>query len=303
MKYTTLSKLAVRVLEEKESRPKVVAVAAADDLHTLEAVLCAARDGIAVPLLTGDRAGIREKLTQLDQKPEDYEIIDAGSPEDAAFQAALAVKEGRANFLMKGLIPTGPMLKVFFREETGFRIGRPISHISLAQTPSYHKLLCISDSAINIRPTLEVKRAMIENAVSALRSMGFDRPKVAVLTSTELINPKMPETQDAQVLKDMNQQGLITDCLVEGPISFDLAVSKEAAEIKGLSSPVYGDADLLITPDIASGNILLKSLRYCAGASTAGIVVGGRAPLVLTSRAVAPMDKYWPIVLAAAAAK
>ena len=303
MIYTSLEQLAQRVLDTKRGKKKVVAVVAANDEHTLEAVTHAARDGIATPLLVGEQDGIRAKLTALGQDPGDYEIIDADSLEACALLAAQAVKDSRADFLMKGLIPTNTMLKVLFSEEAGFRTGKAISHMSVAQVPTYHKLIAITDAAINIKPTLEQKQSMIENAVQAMLMMGFDTPKVAVLASTEQVNPKMPETQDAQALKEMNRKGLLTDCIVEGPISYDLAVSKKSAEIKGMDSPVCGDADLLVTPDIAAGNILLKSLRYSAGAGTAGIVVGGRAPLVLTSRAVEPQDKYWPLVLAASASR
>jgi phosphate butyryltransferase len=303
MIYTSLQQLADRVRDKKGAKTKTSAVIAADDEHTLEAAAQAARDGIANPLLVGQAQNIKDKLAALGEDPKDYEIIQADSPEDCALKAALAVRDHRADFLVKGLINTNVMLKVLFGEAAGFRGAGNISHLSVAQAPSYHKLLGVTDAAINVRPNLEQKRSMIENAVRAMRLMGFDAPKVAVLASTELVNPKMPETLDAQALKEMNRQGLITDCLVEGPISFDVAFSKEAAQIKRLDNPVCGDADLMVCPDIVSANILLKCLRYAGGARTAGIVVGGRAPLVLTSRAVEAQDKYWPMILAASACR
>ena len=171
----------------------------------------------------------------------------------------------------------------------------------MVEVPAYHKLLAITDAAINIRPNLQQKRAIIDNAVEAMRRMGFDPPKVAVLAATEEVNPKMPETLDAAALQRMNRDGEITGCVVEGPLSYDLAVSKESAAIKGISSAVCGDADLLLAPDIAAGNILLKALRYSAGVRTASVVIGGRVPVVLTSRAADAADKYWPVILAASA--
>jgi len=302
MKYTRLDQLAKRVLAAGNGRLKVAAVIAANEEHTLEAAVSAHKDGIATPLLVGEAQGIRDKLSALGMDPGGFEIIDALTPEECALKGAIALKDKRADFLMKGLIATNTMLKVLFSQEAGFRTGNAISHMSVAEAPAYHKLIAITDAAINIKPNLDQKRAMIENAVAAMTAMGFDAPKVAVLASTETVNPKMPETEDAHALKEMNRRGEIAGCVVEGPISFDLAVSPNSARIKGMDSPVCGDADLLVCPDIASANILLKSLRYFAKAGTAGIVVGGRAPLVLTSRAVDPQDKYWPMVLAASAA-
>lgn len=302
MIYTSLEQLAERVLKD-DKRKKTAAVINADDHHTLEAALHAARDGIVSLLLLGDKPGITAKLRDLDADPQAFEIIHTTAPEQSALEAALAIKDGRADFLMKGLINTNVMLKTLFSEAAGFKVGHHISHLALAQVPRYHKLLGITDVAINMYPTLEHKKLIIENAVRAMSRMGMDPPKVAVLASTEVVNPKMPETVDADALKQMNLRGELTGCTVAGPISFDLAISKESAAIKKIDDPVCGDADLLVVPDISAGNILLKALRYAAGAGSAGIVIGGRAPIVLTSRAVDPQDKYWPLVLAAAASE
>lgn len=301
MIYTSLEQLAKRVFDQANSSKKTVAVIAADDDHTIEAVTHAAENGIADPVLIGDRAGIRQKLFSHGKDPDAYSVIHAGSNEECSLLAARLLLEGKADFLMKGHIPTNTMLKQLFSKEAGFRTGKIISHLSVAEVPSYHKLIAITDAAINLNPNLEEKRFMIENAVQTMLRMGFDCPKVAVLASTEVANEKMPETMDASLLKEMNAQGVIRDCVIDGPLSFDLAVSRKSVQIKGMTSPVGGDADLLVTPNIAAGNILLKTLRYSAGASTAGIVIGGRAPVVLTSRSVEPMDKYWPLILAASA--
>jgi phosphate butyryltransferase len=300
MIYTKLDQLAERVRAAGASA-KTMAVVAADDRHTLEAATHALADGI-VPLLFGDRGGITAKLRELAFDPADFEIVDATSDEDCVGAAVEAVRAGRAAFLMKGLIPTNVLMKTLFSAQSGFRAGDLVSHVSVVEIPSYHKLLAITDAAINIRPDLTQKRAMIENAVAALRGMGFDPPKVAVLAAVEQVNARMPETTDARALRDMNQNGWLAECVVEGPLSYDLAISREAAAIKGVVSPVCGDADLLVTPDLAAGNILLKALRYSARIRSAGIVVGGRVPVVLTSRAADADDKYWPVILAASVA-
>ena len=300
MIYKSLNQLAERVLQSNAAK-RIVAVIAAEDGHTLEAVIHAADKGIVTPLLLGRKAVVEEELRKLDANPAHFNIEHAETPEEAARAAGFAIKDGRADFLMKGLIPTGLMLKTLFAEETGFRVGSLVSHMSIVDIPNHHKLVTITDAAINIRPELEQKKVIIENAVRVLHRLGMENPKVAVLASTEQPNPKMPETLDGAELKAMNQRGEITGCIVEGPLPYDLAMCKESAAIKGVQSPVYGDADLLVCHDIAAANSLLKALRHSANAGSAGIVAGGKAPIVLTSRAAAAQDKYWPMVLAASA--
>jgi phosphotransacetylase len=180
--------------------------------------------------------------------------------------------------------------------------GRKLSLIGFYETPKYHKLFAVSDMGLNTYPDLAGKRLIIENAVQLLHALGIENPKVAVLSSVEKVNPKMPDAVDGAQLKLMNARGEITGCTVEGPISFDLATSREAAAIKGYDSPVAGDADLLIVPDIAAGNILVKCLTGFCGALTAGAVLGARVPVILTSRSAEAADKYYSIALAACAA-
>lgn len=300
MSYTTLEALEAHVFAQSKQK-RVVAVAEAAEEHVLEAVRDAVRKGLVRALLYGRADLVAEKLQALGEKPSEYEIIHTESPEESAFQAGLAAGEGRADFILKGLIPTNILLKNLFRQETGFRTGGLISHMNIVQIPTYHKLLALCDAAINMRPDLEQKRHILCNAVSALRRMGIENPKVAVLASAETVNEKMPESVDAAALKAMNACGEITGCQVEGPISYDLAVCREAAAIKGYDSPVAGDADLLVCPDIVSANVLIKCLRHSAQALTAGIVVGGRVPVVLNSRAASAADKYRTMVLAASA--
>lgn len=282
---------------------RTVAVVAADDAHTLEAVAHATREGIVFPLLIGDPARIEAELAALPYPFTEYAVCPAASGSEAALEAARLVASGEAHFIMKGKIQTAELMKVLLSGDAGFRTGSLISHLNMVEIPNYHKLIGISDVALIIAPTLKQKAGIIENSVAALAGMGFDTPKVAVLAASEAVNPKMPETVDAAALKAMNRDGRLSGCIVEGPLSYDLAISREAAEIKNINSPVCGDADLLLVPSIAAGNMLVKALRYSAMSRTAAIVTGGRAPLVLPSRATDADNKFLPIAVAAAASQ
>lgn len=302
MVFNTFQQLIDKVRASGGDR-RTVAVAAAHDEHTLEAVCLSARMGIATPLLIGEARRIEEMLRALGEKPGAFEILDAATPSDAAVEAAAQVGAGRAHFVMKGRIDTPALMRALLDAKSGMRTGRLMSHICVLQIPNRHKLTVLTDIALNIKPDLEQKQVILENAVQAMADMGFDPPKVAVLAASEAVNPKMPETLDAVELKKRNQEGALAGCLMEGPLSYDLAMSRESAAIKGLESPVCGEADLLLAPDIAAGNILAKALIYSAGAHRAGIVVGARVPVVLPSRAAEAQDKYLPLVLAASASR
>lgn len=299
MSYATFEQLESHVFTKAKKRR--VAVVEAADAHVLEAVRHAVEVGLVEPVLFGKRAAVEGGLAALDMDVTAWEIVDSPEPAVSALQAGIAVKEGRADFILKGIIPTGTLLKGLFKEETGFRTGRLISHMNIVQVRTYPKLLALCDAAINISPTLEQKKDILQNAVDALTRMGIAQPKVAVLASAETVNEKMPESVDAAALKSMNQKGDITGCVVEGPISYDLAVCKESAATKGYESPVAGDADLLVCPNIVTANVLIKCLRHTAEALTAGIVIGGRVPVVLNSRAASAEDKYRTMILAASA--
>lgn len=300
MVYKSHEQLADKVRSDSAG-PRIVGVIAADDDHTLEAVLAGVKAQIITPKLYGSKNGITEKLKIKDVNPADFEIIDVETPEDCAFQAGIAAKEGRVHFLMKGGISSGKMMRALFNKETGFRVGNLISHMALGAIPNYHKLLAITDSAITVYPTLEQKAGLIKNAVATLTNMGFDTPKVAVLAAAEDVDPKITETVEARALQEMYEKAEITNCIVEGPLSLDLSVDVKSAEAKNFSSKIAGDADLLVCPNIAAGNILLKSLRCFAKTRIAGLVVGGRVPLTLTSRGGSSDEKFLPLVLAAAA--
>ncbi|MGI6362002.1 MAG: bifunctional enoyl-CoA hydratase/phosphate acetyltransferase [Bacillota bacterium] len=300
MVYKNFDELVSRVKDFPNA--KRVAVAAAHDHHALEAVVKAAQEGIIEPVLVGDAAKIKEILAELGTTVDDTNIYDAPEFADSAALAVKLVKEGKADFLMKGKLDTGILLKAVVNKETGLGTGRIMTHFAIQKIPNYHKLLVTTDGGMMLYPTVEQKKDIIQNAVNTLISMGYDKPKVAVLAAVEKLNPKMQETVDGAELKEMWQKGEITDCIVEAPISYDIAMSKDVAKIKGFESPVAGDADILIVPNIAAGNILGKSLTISAQAKMAGFIVGAQVPIVLTSRGATSEEKYLSLVISAAAA-
>ena len=278
-----------------------VAVVAADDKHTLEALILAQKDGVVLPILIGDGIMISRYLEELDFPIEDAIIIQADSHEAAAKKAVSMIHDGEADFIMKGRLDTAVLMKVIVSKESNLRTGRIMSHLAFLEIPTYHKLLAVSDIALNTTPDLAQKRQIIENAVIALQKMGIAKPKVAVMAAAEEITPKLAESVEANELKQMNLAGELSGCVIEGPISYDLAVDKEAVAIKRFNSEVAGDTDLMVMPNIAAGNLMLKALVFSGGAKSAGFVVGAKVPVVLTSRASTTQDKYMSVVLAAAA--
>ena len=280
----------------------VMAVAAAADPHSLEAALEARRAGIAEPLLVGDRGAILSLLEGLGESVPDEDIIDASDPVQAAARAVALVREGRASFLLKGGLDTSVLLKAVVDREHGLSRGRLMSHFTIFEIPGYHKLLAPVDGGMVTYPTLEQKKQIIENTVEMFHALGYDRPKVGVLACVEKINPKMPETVEADALKQMNLRGEIGGCIVEGPISYDCAVSKEIADYKGFESPCAGDCDILLAPNIHAGNIMGKMLTVTCGAKMAGFIVGAACPIAMTSRGSSAEEKFDSIVLAAVCA-
>lgn len=278
-----------------------VAVVAAQDEHTLEAVFRARKDGIAEPILVGDCAMIQTIAHRLGESIDPGCLVEAGSDAEAAEKAVALIREEKADFLMKGKLQTADLLRAVVNKETGLRTGSVMSHMAIHEVPGYHKLLAVTDGGMMMYPDVLEKKQIIENAVRVFRAMGYETPKVAVLAAVETPNPKMPEAVDADVLKGMNKTGELADCILEGPISYDLAMSRESAHIKGFESPVVEDADILVVPNITAGNILGKALVYSAGAKMAGFVVGAKVPIVLTSRGSSSEEKYLSIVLSASA--
>jgi len=286
-----------------KSKPSIarMAVAAAGDPHTIEAVLRAREEGIAIPVLVGDKTIIDETLAEFGATVPEEDIYDVPDLAESARVAVSLVVEGKADFLMKGKLDTGILLKAVVNKECGLGQGRTMSHFTMFQVPGYHKLMVPVDGGMVTYPTLEQKKDIILNTVDTLRAMGYDEPKVGVLACVEKLNPKMPETVEADALKQMNQNGEITGCTVEGPISYDIALSKEIAEFKKFDSPVAGEADAMIMPCMAAGNMLGKSWTVSSNGMMAGIIVGAKVPIVLTSRGSTAEEKFYSIALAAAA--
>ncbi len=280
----------------------VMAVAAAADPHSLEAALEARRAGIAEPLLVGDRGAILSLLEGLGESVPDEDIIDASGSAEAAARAVALVREGRASFLLKGGLDTSVLLRAVVDKERGLSRGRLMSHFTIFQIPGYHKLLAPVDGGMVTYPTLEQKKQIIENTVEMFHALGYECPKVGVLACVEKLNPKMPETVEADALKQMNLRGEIPGCVVEGPISYDCAVSKEIADYKGFESPCAGDCDILLAPNIHAGNIMGKMLTVTCGAKMAGFIVGAACPIAMTSRGSSAEEKFDSIVLAAVCA-
>ena len=290
----------IEKIQKNKSKKRVVVVAAHDE-HTLQAVFKAVKDGIVEPILIGNKVKIKEILQHLNESIDDYAIINVEDDARAAMKAVELIHENSADFIMKGKIQTADLLRAVVNKEKGLRTGSVMSHIAIHEIPTYHKLLAVTDGGMMMYPNLEEKKQIIENAVNTFIAMGYVKPKVAVLAAVEKVNPKMPETVDADMLKKMNQNGEIKNCIVEGPISYDLAMSAESAKIKGFESPVIEDTDILVVPNITTGNILGKSLLYSAGAKMAGFIVGAKVPIVLTSRGSSAEEKYLSLVLSAAA--
>jgi phosphate butyryltransferase len=280
----------------------VVAVVQAQDEHTLDAIWNAKRAGLVDALLIGDAAQIDEILTRLGGSAAEFTVIPAATQEEALKIAVENIRAGGASAIMKGRLESADFLKAVVSRENGLRGDGKLSLIGFYETAAYHKLFAVSDMGVNTTPDADGKRAILENAVGLLRKLGIAEPKVAVLSESERLNAKIPASADADALKRLNLSGEIKNCVVEGPISFDLATSAEAARIKGFASPVAGNADLLLVPDIVSGNILVKCLTGMAGAQTAGTILGARIPVIMTSRSAEAADKFYSIALAAVAA-
>lgn len=282
---------------------KRMVIAAAGEEHTLQAALHARKEGIVTPVLVGDKLEINRILNDLNEIVSDEDIYDVSDVKEAADKAVELVREGNGDFLMKGFLDTSVILKAVVNKEKGLGKSGVMSHFTMFQVPNYHKILVAVDGGMVTYPTLEQKKCIIENTVGVLKSYGYENPKVAVLSCVEKVNPKMPETVEADALAKMNEKGEITGCVVAGPISYDCAMSNDVAKLKKFYSPVAGDADILVAPNIHAGNIMGKMLTITCGAKMAGFIVGAKCPIVLTSRGSSAEEKYLSIVMSAAAVK
>lgn len=275
-------------------------VAAAHDEHTLQAVFSARRDGVIRPLLVGNQEEIFAISRKLGEELEEDQVIQAEGEQSCAERAVSLIREGRGDMLIKGMLQTGTLLKAVVSKERGIRCGQMMSHVAILDVPAYHKLLFITDGGMVVAPDLEQKRHILNNALQFCRFLGYDRPKAAVLCAVEAVTPAMPETRDAAILKLEGERGAFGACDVEGPISLDLATDREAAQAKHYQSPVAGDADILLVPAIAVGNVLGKALYGLAGGEMAGVVLGASVPITVNSRGASAQEKYWSILISAA---
>jgi phosphate butyryltransferase len=281
----------------KKGSKKILAIAAAEDASVMIAISKAKRMGLITPFFIGNRAKIIDIAKSLNISIEPDEIVNSRSEDESCAIAVKMVSEGKADILMKGMVSTGKLLKHVVDKQNGLLSGKLLSHLAIFESPYYHKIFGLTDAAMNVAPTLEEKVSIIQNAVDSFNLLGIKNPKVAVLTAIEKVNPKMQATTDAAILKMMNERNQIINCIVDGPLALDNAISKEAAEQKGIKSVVAGDADILVAPDIHSGNILYKCLPFLGGAKCAAIIIGSRSPIVLTSRADSEETKFLSIAL------
>jgi phosphate acetyltransferase len=282
----------------QENPPTRVAVAAAAHKLVLQSVQRAVERGLIIPLLIGIEQDIREQAAAIGWELTDEQIVPTSTNLAAADAAVDLVRRGEAQVLMKGYLHTDEMLHAILRHDTGLRTDRLLSHVFVLEVPTYHKLLLITDAAININPDIPQKAAITQNALDLARKLGVDVPKVAALSSVETINPKIPSTVHAACLHKMAERGQIKGAIVDGPLAFDNAISAEAARDKGINSPVSGEVDVVVVPDLDAGNILSKNLEYLASAKMAGIVMGASAPVVLTSRSDPPRARVYSLALA-----
>jgi len=274
-------------LLEKCGRLEAVATAVVHpcEATALSGAIEAAEKGLIIPILVGPRAKIEATADVLGVDVRHLQIVDAPHSHASAVKAVELLREAKAELLMKGSLHTDELMAAVVSRDGGLRTARRISHVFVMDVPTYHKVLIVTDGAINIAPTLEDKVDICQNAIDLAVSLGRQRPKVAILAAVETVTSKMPATIDAAALCKMSERGQITGAILDGPLAFDNAISKDAAETKHIHSEVAGDPDILVAPDLEAGNILAKQLSFLANADSAGLVLGARVPIILTSRA------------------
>lgn len=288
------------VQRAKERGRCTVAVAAAEDEDVLISLYHAMQEGFVAPLLIGDSEKIAASARHAGISTGEMEVLD--NREGAAVSAQIAVakvREGRAGMLMKGHVGTADLLKAVLDKEKGLNTGGLLSHVAFFETPYYHKVFGLTDAAMNIAPDLEGKRQILLNAVELCHRLGITNPKVAVAAAVEKVNPKMEATLHAAALKEMNRNGELPGCVVDGPFAIDIAFNRESALLKGIEGEVAGDADLILSPDIEAGNMFYKALNFLGGAVSAAVVTGTSVPIVLTSRSDNDRSKLLSLALGA----
>jgi len=298
----------IKTMDELISKAKMIetstmVVACAADEHVLEAVELARENNIINGILVGDKEKILQILKSLKINSSNYTIIDEKDKVKACQKSVKLVSSNDNYFLMKGLIDTSILLKAALNKEYGLRTKNRISHVSVFEVGTHHKIIFMSDGAMNIAPTLDEKRQIIENSVAIANAVGLNNPKVGILAAVEKVNPQMEATLDAEKLVQMNKDGIIKGCIVGGPFALDNAINKEAAKHKGIKDPIAGEIDILIMPRIEAGNIFYKTMMFLSNAKSASVIAGAKKPIVLTSRADSTISKFNSIALAALSVK
>ena len=288
----------IELAKKKESRRLVVA--AAHDEPVLIAVNRAMKEGLIVPVLVGDEEKIRKIASEIKFDLNNVKVINELNDVKACKICVKVIREGEADILMKGLVATAPILKAVLDKEEGLRKASTLSHFALYESPYYHKLLGVTDAAMNVAPEFHEKVNIVKNAVDAMHKIGVESPKVAILGPVEVVNPKIESTAHAAMLTMMNKRKQIKSCIIDGPFALDNAVSKEACEHKNIQTEVGGDADILVAPDLDAANVLYKALGFLGGATSAAVIMGAKCPIVLTSRADSEEAKMLSIAFAAA---
>lgn len=299
MEYANFDQLITCVT--KYCRVKKAAVINPHDTATLMAVARCRKEGILSAALVGDEVKIKSILKAIGEDDSDYIIVDEPDSENVGYMGVRLIKEGCADFIMKGKIDTSVLLKSVVDKKSELRTGMLMSHLAFLEIPNYHKLVVLTDSGMVLSPGFEQKKQIIQNSVDTLHALDYNKPKIGILAAAEKVNPKVAATLEAAKLAQMSRNGEINYCDIDGPISYDVLMSRESAEAKGYSSVVAGDADIMVVPDMTSGNLLGKALLFSAKAKMAGIIVGAKVPIALTSRGAGVEEKYLSLVLAAAA--
>ena len=289
----------VRTIQEADAE-KTIVIAHATDISLYYAAKKAMDQRLASFIFTGpgEKMDVLMKEAELSSEYEEkITFVETHDVQESAEKAVQLIHEGRAHVLMKGMLSTSVLLKAVLNKQTGLRTGKILSHVAGFSLPEREKLLFITDAAMNIKPDLNEKAQIIQNTVEALKGIGVFEPKVAAIAAVETVNPVMEATLDAAALTQMNRRGQITDCIVDGPLGFDNAVSIEAADQKGIKSDVAGRADVILVPQIETGNVLYKSLTYFGSATVGGIIVGAKVPVILTSRSDSVKSKLFSIAM------
>lgn len=281
----------------REKEKKTLSVAVAQDKEVLTAVTEAVKLGIVDAILVGDEEKIKKIAEEDNLHMDNIKVVDEKNILKAAAKAVEFVSNGQANFIMKGMLGTADLLRAVLNKEAGLRGKGLLSHVMLYDVPTYHKLIFLTDGGMVPYPTVEDKIGIINNAIEVAHKIGIEVPKIAPICAVEVVNPSMQATVDASVLSQMNKRGQIKGCIIDGPLALDNAISKLAAEHKGIVSDVAGDADVLLVPNIESGNFLGKSMTYFANAESAGVIMGAKCPVVLVSRADSAQSKLYSIAL------